>query len=256
MLSADKIIAFGTRADSDHVIHATTITYIQAIMAPYLEVIAPVNDDQSIIDWIPLAMPGDLAKHARSEIDGAISDAMKEKDIAQLSQPEQALIRSQAAKDAFVKYLVTEILELANHHITNVLPWDVQTSIGDDEELSEMLKIPKGSQHMQVDVMIGGNSYSHMMTRDLASGLMLFSLISGADFGLSMFGTLYPKDFIVLERYTRIIPGVNSIMIGDVRYYFTGTDFMQGFNTGAQWTGINTKYWSELKNEVGQPMNF
>ena len=259
-LTVESIITVGSQVQGNLTYHPTTIAYIQTLLTPYAEALEPAQDVESIRQWVPLAFKGELINHALSEMNKAI-EAAEANNTDALS----------AGKVAAIEHLVAEIIEISGNNArqfeaTIVLPWDVQASVSDDIELSEMLNITKGDNRLPVTVTIGPQSFTHMLTRDFTVGLLAFSLAAGVDFNITMFETPFSADYFVEDddKHTGYVyydglalQSMFTVDINGKTYTFITPDFMQGFATGASWSGVDHHvYWSELTrhfNEAGDP---
>src|SRR5688572_19931607 len=98
VLTTDKIIALGRQVNPDTELHSTSIAYIQTLIRPYAEVIEPASIEE-IIQWIPLAFPGELSKHALHEI-----LKIKTANAITLETLETDPVVETAAKDSIIEY--------------------------------------------------------------------------------------------------------------------------------------------------------
>ena len=243
--------------------HPSTLTYIATLLTPYADSINMATVPQ-VLDWIPRAFPGELAKHALSEATKA--DTKKKQELKIDTDTEEV---SKAVRTAVIEYIIAEITELsgnvaADHVDSTVLPWDAQTAIGYDTELSKMFGITATDKQLPVTITIDGQLFTHMLTREFAAGLLLFSAPSVAnhDFNITIFGQRWDPSYIdqAAKRnmwdidLSRFEVGLKNgyqyelEVIGTVEpYWFNTTDFMQGFATGAQWLGVDHHhYWRRL----------
>lgn len=259
-LTTDKIIFIGTQVHPHCYIHPTSIAYIQSLLIPFVEVIDPAPLE-GVLQWIPLAFPGELAEHATSELLKARLNTIKE-----LEKLEEDPAVQTAAKDAIIQYIVERLIELGGNKARDVndniiIPWDIQRGISNDMELSEMFHIPEDTKILPVTVTVGQQQFTHMLTDEFTVGLLVFSLpnVGNNNFNITLFGTPFNTDYLTHgDRRNRFtdrfadygddeVPTNYSVNIDGVSYFFNITDFMQGFATGALWIGVdNHKYWSNL----------
>jgi hypothetical protein len=150
-----------------------------------------------------------------------------------------------------------------------VLPWDVQRvfGLGHGKELANALGITINDVTLPVTVTIGNKVFTHMLSDELAFGLLLFSFVTNIDFHINIFGAPFTKDYFNVnneqKKYSRFYVVDEdedfrdfSVKIGNVTYTFSSPDFMKGFATGALWCGVDHhQYWSELVNYKEDPEN-
>ena len=261
VLTTDNIITVLQQVHPDTHIHPTSIAYIRTLLRPYAEVVDPAPIE-GVIQWIPLAFPGELAKHALSEL-----LRVRILNVRTLQKPETDPAVETAAKDSIIDYIVAELLELAGNYARDkndmILPWDIQLVISRDEELSAMFHINIGDTTLSVTVTVGAKQFTHVLGLEFTIGLLLFSLptVGNHDFKIMMFDTAFTEYYLVgdedyviaedehshrfLNRNNELIK--HSVIVNDTRYWFNDTDFMQGFATGALWTGVDHHaYWRDL----------
>ena len=242
--------------------HPSAIAYIAALLAPYANAIVTASVAE-LLEWVPRAFPGQLAKHAVSEVTKAATKKRQELDTNTDNDDV-----AKAARIAVIEYLIAEITELSGNHATHqvdymVLPWDIQVAVAGDTELSRLLGIPVGSNTLPVTVMVNGEQVTHMLTVEFTVGLLLFSApgVGNHDFHITMFGQrldplylIQPSDRYDLNEKSRFGVGMKNgypyeLTLNNLvdTYWFNNTDFMQGFITGAQWAGVDHHhYWRRL----------
>lgn len=270
MLTTDVLINIVKQINPECVLHPTTSAYVTALVKPYAEVLETASVE-GMQQWLPLAFPGKLAEGARSEMDktvamkiGTHNDTEKAAKGVELSEEETYDTTSPlivvAAKEAIIYYLVSEILKLACNRARefqdeNVVPWDVQYGLGNDEELSKMFGVTKDMTKLPVDVFIDHQKFTHEFTHEFVAGLLVFGnyFVGNHDFNMSMFGvdvknTAIPDRFYFDDRYH--IYGIDAgIKYGDIWLHcgFYTPDFMHGFSTAAMWVGVDHhNYWRDL----------
>ena len=260
----------------------TTVAYIQTLLHPYDMALAGATDVISIQEWIPLAIPGNLAKNAISymtkvirnemlkginangqdlyrdvNLDG-IAAAIYGKNVEWRTRPELLT----EAKRAILDYIIEEITELAGNiaqdlNDRHVLPWDIQSAIKENNQLRQMFGIQLENTTLPVIATVGGSQHTHMFSTDFTAGLLLFSYASNNDFHLMMFDAPFELHYIIEEnRYHEEGASLYSVHIGNKTFNFNNPDFMQGFATGALWVGADHRvYWDDLKQYTGDNEN-
>lgn len=187
-LLTDKIITVGQQVHPDHSVHPTTVSYIQTLLTPYAEAIEPAALE-GVVQWIPLAFPGELAKHAMSEM-----IKLRLRTATEFGKPDTDPEVETVAKTAVIEYIVAELLELAGNVADDrtssiILPWDVQRAISSDAEVSEMFGITEANTTLPVTVTVGQRQFTHMLGLEFTAGILLFSIATGHDFNITVFNT-------------------------------------------------------------------
>lgn len=217
-----------------------TLGYLRSLLTPYAQALEPVADLASLEAWIPQALPGELAKHAVTEMNKALA-----KMPAEAIESEKA--RSAAA--AVIEYLAAEVIELADsyarehHENWVVLPWDIQAAVSADAELSQLLGVTTPGK-LPVTVTFG-SEFTHELSQDFWAGLMLYQSPSYANktFKVSMFGAEVPTDILAgLDNSVTRYDCVNDlwslhrlVLTDDSTLQFDSLDFLQGITTAASW---------------------
>ena len=251
-----NIYHLAEESDPETVLHPTSIDYILTLLKPFAQELEPMMTLASIQEWIDRALPETLAVRVKANMIVTVKEEAKKF----ITIPKFILMMSKAA---IITYLAVEIIERAIDEIQAgpddymVLPWDIQAAIGHDEELSKVFGITKDNNRLPVEVTIGPKEYTHELTQEFTVGLLLFSdrTVGNRDFGVRMFGSSFPSDYIVPTD--RTLDGTRfgfdeakshySVIVNGVRYGFKTPDFMQGFATGAMWAGVDHHaYWKDL----------
>lgn len=245
----ESIVTICAQIDPNLTCHQTSIAYIQALLMPYADAIEPANDINSIKQWIPAVLPGELGRGILSKI---IERAT--------AKPEDATIVNDTKSD-IITQMITNILRQASAWTRNVsdiriFPWDIQGGISDDPELSAVFGITKDDRQLPVTITIGPQEFIHMLSSEFVAGLLLFSSpnVGNYDLGVTIFGVSLTFDYVVPmeeDADNRFIfdpdHNQNYSVTVDRKYGFETPDFMQGFSTGALWAGIDHhKYWTRL----------
>lgn len=184
------------------------------------------------------------------------------------------------AKNGFIKYIISKIFDLFTFNKqervvdTYILPWDIKSTISSDSELSQMFNIKfnpwlssrlhnrelnrlyniNKDDTLPVMITINNNPFGYKLSLDFITGLMLFSDISGYNFPITIFNIPFNLDYIKKNNSSRYIKEIISdrynftINIGDKGYKFNTLEFLQGFATGAFWSGVDHHlYWNHLR---------
>ena len=147
--------------------------------------------------------------------------------------------------------LVVELLDSTSQRQSynyKITPWDIAKTIETDPELTAVFK-NQNSSNLMVDVSVGGNNFVHPLTFEQAYGIVLFSEMVPGAYTISMYGTPLKWDD-VSNRFDNNDGHAYELTSGDGRYYFDTEDFMQGFMTGAMWTGVDVKQYVTALNKI------
>ncbi len=219
-------------------LHPTSIAMLQTLLRPYAESLVHFNNIQDMTDWIRQTFPGQLARYAESEMLKEVTKVSVDKRI-----PAPAVLA--VGKNAVIEYLLAELVDISGTKLDGrkiVTPWDVQATIMSDEEFSQLFQYQTNT--LPVSITLNGQQFILQMSKDQALGLLLFSVISDANIQLSMFGAPLTEDLI--ENFDTS-SHIYSLNVGTQNYGFNTPEFMQGFQTGANWAGVDHhRYWSNL----------
>lgn len=137
-------------------------------------------------------------------------------------------------------------------------PWDLLES-------SLILFPPQfAPPKLSVEVMINGESFIHELNMDTAMGILLFAKTAEVNFQMIMYGTPVTyfnegEDDIYLRYDKYPTEDESSLRMegSERRYYFFGTDFLQGIKTAAGWFGLDHHaYWNDLRDIDGNQLDF
>lgn len=233
-------------------LHPTSISYIQALITPYAQVLDTATTVDSIINWVPQAL--ERLVYANSVINA----------IDELSRLKSGLREGpeflETAKRTVIDDLIRRMIRAVNNDIlfykgdNVILPWDIKESMFFDDTLAQKFGITKGDDNLPVDVTIENNVYTHQFNEELTMGLLLYSLVAQKPIRIQIFGIPFSYDYYLNpdgNRYTKLCHNARrsefSVIIGGITYCFITAHFMQGFATGAGWFGDDHRlYWSEL----------
>lgn len=241
----------------------TTIAYARSLLVPYQEALAQSDDPEALKQWVTQAFPQSIRESILNEIEAEELEAVETDEMVKaLNLPGgnwgdqiRSLILGNMANALLLNI---DDLHVANETDVAALPWDLVEAI--DDEWAPLFGIDKANKTLPVTVTIGPQQFTHPMTLEQAMGLLLFSKVSGVNFQPMMFGQAlsYFEDqdengagteharFNVSNSSSHF-PGYRVTVGGHV-YQFMTPDFMQGFKTGAMWTGVDHRsYWSNLQ---------
>lgn len=225
-----------------------TIIYIQSLLLPYAQAIDQATSVEAIKQWIPEVFPGELSKHALAEIDKVVR-----KLFNNFTDSSEAIT---AAKTAALEYIIAEIIEISGNRARRDLgdifgtPWDVQTAILADDDLNKMFAIHDNK--LPITAVVNGQVVNHELSEEFVTGLTAFEKTSLGDFDIRVFGQ--PALLPGYRRYSGYwaqedgkVYKYHFTTSDDTVYYFNTPEFIQGFLTGAQWTGVDHRnYWTKF----------
>lgn len=245
-LTPEFITTVARNVHPEAVVDPTSIAYLQHLLTPYAQAVEQAESVESVYAWLDLALPGELAKHARSEVAKAVDKAGEVDDTEKLK----------AARRAVIEYLEAEILELAGNASwdmldMNILPWDIKKAITKDEELEKMLQQNDGTDKLVVTVRIGANEYSHSLTEDFVAGILLYYNVAVQPITLFLYGVPLTTDYAVSRHNENAAregnePAPYIVSVGGEDVAFWTPDFLQGAATAAQW--LKEDYHTRVTN--------
>jgi len=241
---------------SDTLFCDVSVSYIKELLQPFVLGLNNIETVEAIKAWTYTILTPELSKYAVSSIDTEIRNR----------DPEPVKIVL-CARNAIFQYLVAEIIELLFANGTILLPWDIQTAIGSDPELSKIFGILKDQKVLPVTISIDGNQFKHLISLEFICGLsvMLLSHTAGTKIDIYMSDVLFSKDYVNVSKFiseypsnyemgqspihSRISDSNFSIIVDNTKYYFDTGDFVQGFATGASWLNVDHRqYWKDLRD--------
>lgn len=258
-LTAANITQIANEARPEVLVHNVTVAYIQELIRPYAEAISAA-DFAGIEQWLPLSFHG-MAEGMKMSVDTAITKMLSDNPTAG---------KDETARETVVLYIISELVDKASKYAmeqsdATVMPWDVQAIISQNPELSKVFGITPDQVQLPIEVVIGPQKFIHQVTLEFTAGLLLFSdkTVGNRDFGVTMFGVPLTSEYMVLteemhdaSQYNRFInPDRKSYQyvltlgpnLNEGEHTFNTPDFMQGFVTGAMWSGVDHHtYWKDL----------
>lgn len=212
-----------------------TLAFIRSLLQPFEQAISATDDREALEDWMQQVFPSlyqEFRDHLTLDNDG---------DFVPTGNDIRQMIISTIAYG-----LVSE--DEPDPDVVR-LPWDLVATA--PPEIVTALGLDPNSRTLPVTVTVGPQQFTHQMTADQALGLILFSTIAGVNFHPSMYGTELTFFQNVFE-YARFAVSDQPdskyrVEIDGRVYQFITPDFMQGFATGALWTGTDHHaFWKHL----------
>ncbi len=224
--------------EEDIELHPSVIAYIKLLLEPYAQAITGASSD-AIINWIPLAFPGNIANGLMGEIRDVNSHNFTG------DRRERAIKRN--IMDRLIHYLVTAgYRDMLRNINTSMNPWNILNGILKDDDLRTLFQYTPNMDKLPISVSINGTFYDFDMNMEQAMGLLLFGVTSGFNFQIYVFGQILTPDLTSSDPgnfYNKFV-----VVVGNQSYGFKTPDFMQGFQTGADWMGVDHhRYWSNLR---------
>ena len=265
-LSALNITQITSQISPNLVLHPTSIAYLQFLLTPYAQALDTALTVDSVINWIPQALPGIIreipvttAVNNLSRLKGGLTDGPEFVDLAKNTVVDELIKR-------FVKAVDDDILFYKGDNV--ILPWDIKESMFFDDFLGQRFGVVKGDGTLPVEVVIGNSRYTHNFSEELTMGILLYSLLSQTSIQIFVFGIPFTNDYFLDprgNRYTKLCHNARrpefSVEISGATYCFITTAFMQGFATGASWfNDDHHRYWTNLisyeQNPLGVQVTF
>ena len=251
-LSALNITQLSTQISPDLLLHPTSIAYLQFLLSPYAQALETATTVESVINWIPEALPGIIRG---TPVTTAVNDLSKLKG-GLTDGPEFVALAKNIVIDELIKRLVKAVYDdvLFYKGDNVILPWDIKESMFFDDFLAQRFGVVKGDSTLPVEVVVGSSRYTHNFSEELTMGLLLYSLLSQTPLAIFVFGIPLTKDYFLDpqgNRYTKLCSNARrpeySVQIAGVTYCFITVSFMQGFSTGASWfNDDHHRYWTNL----------
>jgi len=195
-------------------------TYINQLIKPYTDAIDTIDNLDVFMQWVEQIIPEDLEK------------------ITSIDLVE--------AKYNFIYYLKTElfayICEVKNWAFDGfvdadakiVTPWNL--SRYRNEKLARLLG--PATNELPVTVVVGDKAFQHMMSEELALGILL-SVDDRAQ--LFMYNIPLTSDFLSASYEDPLLfypeRASYKAFIINRNYWFTSPDLIQGIKTGSEWFG-------------------
>lgn len=221
--------------------------YVKILIQPYVDVMDTINDMEVFRTWVGQIFPED--------VDDIVVDNIE------------------TAKSYFITHLLLELRYVIVERkrfpperfliksFEDVTPWDI-ASIRDTDSTrifgETQDKIP-------VTVVLNGNVFEHLMTEELAYGILLSTddkvqlYIHGIPLSIESFQNKFLAEFQVENLFIPKTVAFEAI-INNEHYIFSSPDFIQGIITGAGWMGYdphtNFQSLSMIQGNHLVPINF
>jgi hypothetical protein len=146
-------------------------------------------------------------------------------------------------------------------------PWEIVEAISDGAGgLPDFFgtQVQHPPFRLPVSVRVHGNTFTHELTMDLAMGMLLLAQTARVNLEMTIYGEpltyfIEGQDDLYLRYGDEATEDESNIrMVGSPRrYYFFGTDFLQGIKTAAEWLGLDHHdYWDSFQDGDGTPLTF
>lgn len=212
----------------------TTVAYVHSLSQAIYDVMRDVDDVDAIKQWLPSALP--------------------EAIVNELLELTKEATNALAVKDAVMTKLVQSLLVCGatlsgSLGDPNVLPWDVKKGLTNDP-LNSLYQMQ--DDKLPLTITFKGHSASHELSLPFVVGVSSFSLSSGTDFNITLFGQVLSNDYLLREnsRFKYTETKVSKFVLGfneETQITFDEEEVLQGFNTGAYWKDDDSKkYWQNL----------
>lgn len=235
-----------------------SIVYMMQLFAPYNEALVGVSSYNALSKWVDQAIPGELAKHANSWIMREVNKITAELETEYDTDP----VVITAAVRVLFEYLIGECLELTGNKVrdvddTEILPWDIQSTVGEDDDLSKMFGITKDMKTLPLTFVLQGNPSSVFeFSCEYATGFLLYTALQNPPWHLDFLGqqvtiafTHDPYECHDPEARERQPKFQYSAQVDGKTYYFQTLDFLNGFKTAASWYTDNiSNYLTDLRH--------
>jgi hypothetical protein len=232
------------------IVDPSTVAYLQYLVTPYAQAVEQAEALDQLDAWLDVALPGELAKHAKSEVAKAVTKAGEVDDVEKVK----------AARRGTIVYVLAELIELSgnrarDHGDTTILPWDLKLAIAKDEELETMFKQNDGTDTVVVTVRIGASDSPHAMSEDFVAGILLYYHAAGKDAAVTLYLYGVPLTNAYLlnpdgsrhhEDNAREGEDASNFLVdvGGTTYSFRSPDFLQGAASAAMW--LNEDFHTRL----------
>jgi len=263
ILSDDFIMQLANAANIR--LHGSSVKYIKLLLEPF------VNTDQ-ILMLVSARFPRKNSSELSQIINynaGAmlLTDRMTRNNHIQ----DVSVQTLQTIKMTIIEYMIILILGVLRRspmsNIETVFPWDVKSAMSEDEALSKIMEIQFVNTFevvLPVNLVVGAQQFTLNVTLEFVFGLLLFSFISRIDFNITMYGVKFFPDYMApdnITRFTNFKRGPRTltnytIEISGGTYGFESLNFIEGFISGALWTGVDHHlYWKNLRDYSLDDMN-
>ncbi len=206
------------------------------MLQPYAEVITSSTIDV-ISNWILQVFPGGISNELLGIIRRTnnlnINLSGRERDI------------KYHIMNQMISYIITAgYTKLQEDYDIMMNPWHILEGILADNDLRRLFQSTTNT--LPVGLFVNNQNIVIDMTMEQVYGLLVFSNVADVDFYPSLFNQALTIDMFLKERFEYPVTNFN-VFINRIPYGFNTSQFMQGFQTGAQWAGVDHhRYWSDL----------
>jgi hypothetical protein len=223
------------------------VGYLNELIQPYLTSIEGVTDGALLIDWVKQYLPGD-ADSLESQTAGMDADGIKQVITSTLMM--KIACATQTHFSSGPLYTGTDKLMCT--------PWDILRDGTKDPEVAKLFFASVEST-LPVTVTVDGTSHVHMITEEVATGLLLYCALSKYTISLSMCNMPFSEAFIevLLNRALHDNETASYVMTltDERKVHFSEGGFVQGFLTGVSWNKKDRKvYWKDIFSRTHNSM--
>jgi hypothetical protein len=209
----------------------TTVAYVHGLASCIYDVVKDVEDVESIKSWIPTAFSPEFAEKLVEET----------KD-----QDNLVAIKDTVMKNVILQLFILGAQESGANADPNVLPWDVKKGLSKDTTLNNLFQIQETDTKLPVTISLNGHSATQEFTSEFVAGILMFSLSSQVNFNVTMYEQVLSPNFLLREnnryQYKEEVSFLYKLeLLEEKMFVFADPETLQGFNTGAYWTGDDYK---------------
>jgi hypothetical protein len=214
--------------------------YLNELVQPYITALDGVTDEALLKDWVVQYLPSET----------------------EILSPQLENLDGEGIKQAIASHLMMKIACATQTHFSKdhvytgapkrmCTPWDILRDGTNDPEVAKLF-FAEIATTLPVTITVDGTSHVHMVTEEVATGLLLYCALSKYKLTLSMYGSPFSEAFIevLLNRALHDNETASYVMTlsDDRKITFSEPEFMQWFKTGALWNKKDkaNKYWKDI----------
>lgn len=230
---------FNNNYGPEVIIHPTTVAFIETIVQPYDHDLVLYNDYEHIRLWIIETFPTNIKDEIINLVLGTANMSIEQ------------------IKNSLLYFLIHHILVegMDNNPSDNsrIYPWDIYDGLYIHDAQEALFFTNSITGMLPVDVIVHELPFTHLMSFNMAMGILLFSHTIGIDFHMTMFGVPLTYFEYGPERFTQKDDEGYQITVNNLVYQFDDLDFIRGFSTGALWCNVDHHaYWSHFEHNGEQ----